>query len=111
MAVRSQGVVPVEPAAPAVLRGVGAPFAVRVVNASVSPGKIGVAGLKVAVPAPGAKLADLVTATVPAGLPLGVGIGSARVSAPDTVEVTLICTPSAGVTLGALTVSLIIFEM
>jgi hypothetical protein len=48
---------------------------------------------------------------VPAGLPLGVGIGGARVSAADTVEISLICSPAAGVTLGALTVSLLICEM
>ena len=110
MAVRSQGVVPVVPPAPVVVPP-GTPKSIRAVAVSLSPGAVGVAGKRLSVAVPGVKPADAVFVSVPGGLPLGIGIGSARASAADTVEITLLCTPSSGVTLATLAVSLIIFEM
>lgn len=110
MAVRSQGVVPVVPPAPVVVPP-GTPKSIRVLLVTFNVGAVALAGKKATATLAGVKPADAVCASVPGGLPLGVGIGNARVSAADTVEISLVCSPAAGVTLGPLTVSLIIYEM
>ena len=107
MAVRAQGAAPVV----AVVPPVGTPKSVRVLPVTITPGPVAFAGKKVTAALAGVKPGDAVFASVPAGLALGVGIGNARVSAADVVEFSITCTLAAGVTLGSLTISLLICEM
>lgn len=107
MAVRSQGRIP---APPAPQLPAGTPKSVRVATVSVNPGALAITGKKVTATVQGVKPADVVFASAPAGLALGVGIGNARVSAANTVELSLTCTLTLGITLGTMTVALLICE-
>lgn len=109
MAVRAQGMAPAAAAAP-VEAPAGTPKSLRVVSVQINPGVLALTGKKVTAAVPGVKLGDVVFASAPAGLALGVGIGNARVSAANTVEFSLTCTITLGVTLSAMTVSLLICE-
>jgi hypothetical protein len=81
------------------------------VNVSLSPGLVTSAGKTVTASCPGAKTTDVVqTVSSNGAMSLGVTRGDCWISAPDTLSVQFLATTLVGVTLGSMTLNVILYR-